>query len=191
MSFSYVKNFVVFFCCRRKLTQTAELIQQKTGEALEEVIPMVVQRIAELVQKTEAQAERLILVVGQPGSGKSKIMRDLSATHGWEYVDSCALITEELLELMPNDRAKQAVQIMDGILEKLTTEVIVLDGIQVLFAPVLHIDPLQLLQTLSRRHTLVVAWPGKIENAKLIFNQDGRIPYREYDAQTLRFVEIV
>ena len=151
---------------------------------------MMVQRIVQFVQDTEKLEERLILLVGQPGSGKSKIMRGLSSMDGWEYVDSRALVTEELIELMPQARPTEAPQIMDSILANLEAEVILLDGIQALFAPVLQLDPLATLRRLSRKHTIVSAWPGQFENEKLIFNQDGRLPYREYDAKGLRVIQI-
>ena len=151
---------------------------------------MMVQRIVEFVHGTAESNERLVLVVGQPGSGKSKVMRALSAMHGWEYVDARTLVTEELLELMPKARAAEAPQIMDSILTKLEAEVVLLDGIQALFAPVLQLDPLIVLKQLSRNHVLVAAWPGQLENGKLIFNQNGRLPYREYDTQELSLVQI-
>jgi hypothetical protein len=151
---------------------------------------MMVQRIVEFVRDTEKLDERLVLIVGQPGSGKSKIMRELSAMRGWEYVDSRILVTEELLELMPKARPVEAPRIMDSVLGKLEAEVILLDGIQALFAPVLQLDPLSMLRRLSRKHTIVAAWPGQFENGKLVFNQDGRFPYREYEAQGIKLVQM-
>lgn len=151
---------------------------------------MMVQQIVQYVQEAEKLDERLILLVGQPGSGKSKIMRGLSAMNGWEYMDSRAMVTEELLELVPKARPTEAPQIMDSILTKLEAEVVLLDGIQALFAPVLQLDPLIVLRQLSRKHTIVSAWPGQLVNGMLIFNQDGRLPYREYDATGLNVIQI-
>lgn len=151
---------------------------------------MMVQRIVKIVHEKEKNDEKLVLVVGQPGSGKSKVMRELSALNGWEYVDARTLVTEELLELMPKARAAEAPQIMDSTLTKLEAAVVLLDGIQALFAPVLQLDPLVVLKQLSRNHVLVVAWPGQLENGKLIFSQNGRLPYREYDTQELSLVQI-
>lgn len=151
---------------------------------------MMVQRIVKFVHDTKTLDEKLVLIVGQPGSGKSNIMRELSAMRGWEYIDSRILVTEELLELMPKVRPVEAPQIMDNVLTNLEAEVILLDGIQALFAPVLQLDPLSMLRRLSRKHTIVSAWPGQLENGKLVFNQDGRLPYREYDAEGLSLVQV-
>ncbi len=151
---------------------------------------MMVQRIVEFVRDIEKHDEKLVLIVGQPGSGKSKIMRELGAMRGWEYVDSRVLVTEELLELVPQARSLEAPRIMDTILSKLEAEVILLDGIQALFAPVLQMDPLGIIRRLSRKHMIVAAWPGQFENDKLVFNQDGRLPYREYEQKGLQLVQI-
>lgn len=151
---------------------------------------MMVQQIVQFVHNAQELDERLVLLVGQPGSGKSKIMRGLSAMQGWEYIDSRTLVTEELLELMPKARPSEAPGIMESILTKLEAEVVLLDGIQALFAPVLQLDPLVLMRQLSRKHTIVSAWPGQFANDKLIFNQDGRLPYREYDAKGLSIIQI-
>ncbi|MDU4961388.1 MAG: BREX-3 system P-loop-containing protein BrxF [Sporomusaceae bacterium] len=151
---------------------------------------MMVQHIVNFVNDTKDRDEKLVLIVGQPGSGKSKIMRELSSMRGWEYVDSRILVTEELLELMPKVRPVQAPLIMDNVLVELEAEVVLLDGIQTLFAPVLQLDPLKTLRRLSRNHMIVSAWPGQLENGKLVFNQDGRLPYREYDATGLNLVQV-
>lgn len=151
---------------------------------------MMVQRIVEFVRDIEKSDEKLVLIVGQPGSGKSKIMRELSAMRGWEYVDSRVLVTEELLELVPKVRPLEAPRIMENNLDRLEAEVILLDGIQALFAPVLQLDPLDMIRRLSRNHMIVAAWPGQFENGKLVFNQDGRLPYREYEQTGLNLVQI-
>lgn len=151
---------------------------------------MMVQHIVNFVNATKNREEKLVLIVGQPGSGKSKIMRELSAMRGWEYIDSRILVTEELLELMPKVRAVEAPQIMENVLAQLEAEVVLLDGIQALFAPVLQLDPLNMIRRLSRKHMIVAAWPGKLADGKLVFNQDGRLPYREYDAAGLNLVQV-
>lgn len=133
-----------------------------------------VQHVIESVQEASYKPERLVLLVGGPGSGKSKILRELSTIRGWKYVDTRSLITDEILELAPKARPQQAPHLMAEALEELNGEVILLDGIEVLFAPVLNIEPLALIRQISRKHTLVVGWPGSFADGRLAVDYDGK-----------------
>lgn len=62
---------------------------------------MIIQRIVETVREGQKSAEHLVLLVGRPGSGKSKLLRELSTIRGWQYVNCRAFLTEELLEMVP------------------------------------------------------------------------------------------
>ena len=42
--------------------------------------------------------ERILFVVGAPGSGKSKLIRELAEQDGWKYIEAKDLIEEEFLE---------------------------------------------------------------------------------------------
>jgi len=153
-------------------------------------MPVSIQMVADYVQDMKDAQERLVLLVGKPGSGKSKIMRQLGLTRGWRYVDCRNLVTDELLELVPKARPREAPAIMDKLLEAERAEVILLDSVQVLFTPMLNIEPLSLLRQLSRKHTLVVAWPGEYQNGRLAYMESGLPAPKSYDAPDLRVVEI-
>lgn len=153
-------------------------------------MPVMTQRIVELVHEAELCDEKIVFIVGQPGSGKSKIMRELSDMRGWEYIDCRTLITEEILELMPKARPAEAPRIMSSILAKLEADVVLLDRAQVLFTPVLRLEPMTVLRQISRKRLLVVAWPGEMSDGKLIFVQNDRLPSQEYDATGLKIIQI-
>ena len=128
---------------------------------------MIIQRIVETVREGQKSAEHLVLLVGKPGSGKSKLLRELSTIRGWQYVNCRAFLTEELLEMVPKVRAIEAPTLIAKTLDALKADVIVLDDMQALFAPVLQVDPLQLLRQLGRRFSVVAAWPGEFDGNSL------------------------
>lgn len=132
-----------------------------------------VQMVIDCVHDAQKKSEKLVLVVGQPGSGKSKILRSLADMRGWEYMGCDELVTEELLELVPRVRCQEAPRIMNGVLAQSITEVFLLDGMQILFMPLLKLDPLCLLRQLSRKYTIVAAWPGTYEDGKLFFEHNS------------------
>ncbi|EGO62598.1 BREX-3 system P-loop-containing protein BrxF [Acetonema longum] len=153
-------------------------------------MPVTVQRVVETIREVEQGIEKLLLLVGGPGSGKSKVMRELAALQGWEYLDCRELMTEELLELVPKARAQEAPAIAGRVLGAKQAEVILLDGIQVLFAPVMHLEPLDLLRQLSQKFCIIAAWPGEVAGGKLVLAQTGRATPREYPLDRIRTIEL-
>jgi len=109
---------------------------------------------------------------------------------GWRYVDTRMLITDDILEMVPKARPQQAPNIMGEALSALKGEVILLDGIEVLFTPVLNLDPLPLVKQLSRKHTLVVAWPGDYVEGKLVLDYNGRTHYCSIATDALTVIGI-
>jgi type II secretory pathway predicted ATPase ExeA len=153
-------------------------------------LAMIIQRIVETVREGQKSAERLVLLVGRPGSGKSKLLRELSTIRGWKYVNCRTFLTEELLEMVPKVRAQEAAGLIAKALDALAAEVVVLDDMQVLFAPVLQVDPLNLLKHLGRRFSIVAAWPGQFDGKKLEIAAAGLSDPKLYDATGLTIVQI-
>ncbi len=151
---------------------------------------MIIQRIVETVRDGQKSAERLVLLVGRPGSGKSKLLRELSTIRGWRYVNCRTFLTEELLEMVPKVRAQEATSLIARSLEAMVAEVVVLDDMQVLFAPVLQVDPLNLLKTLGRKFSIVAAWPGEYDGECLSVATTGKLDPKIYDAKGLTIVQI-
>jgi len=129
-----------------------------------------VQAVAE-VEKAE---EKILVVTGKPGSGKSKVLREAAESKGWDYVDCRLLITESFLELMPTERKEKAAAMMKEVLATYNSGVIMLDRVQTFFVPVFHIDVPALLNELGKEFTLVLAWPGYIKDNELCYDKfDG------------------
>lgn len=151
---------------------------------------MIIQRIVETVREGQKSAERLVLLVGRPGSGKSKLLRELSTIRGWQYVNCRTFLTEELLEMVPKVRAQEAAGLITKSLEGFKAEVVVLDDMQVLFAPVLQVDPLNLLKHLGRKFSIVAAWPGVFDGSHLVAATNGPVIPKQYDAKGLTIIQI-
>ncbi len=139
-------------------------------------------QVANFVKEVESLKDaesKVLIVAGKPGSGKSKVLREAADAKGWDYVDCRLLITEGFLELLPVERQKKAPAIMREILASYNSEVILLDRVQTFFVPVLHIDVETLLRELGKSFTLVVAWPGYIDEGMLCYDKfDGTASIR-------------
>lgn len=128
------------------------------------------QQIAAVREKEE----KVLIVTGKPGSGKSKLMREAAEAKGWDYIDARLLITEEFLKLLPAERRSKAPEMLKDQLTGYHGDVIMLDRVQTFFVPVFNIDPKSVIDELGKTYTLVIAWPGYVNNGLLCYDKfDG------------------
>ena len=126
------------------------------------------------VEAVQGKEEKVLIVTGKPGSGKSKLLREAAEAKGWDYVDTRLLITEEFLKLLPSERKAQAPAMLTEELSGHRGDVILLDRVQTLFVPVFHIDPKSVIDALGKAYTVVLAWPGYVNDGLLCYdNFDG------------------
>jgi hypothetical protein len=67
-------------------------------------------------------------------------------------------------------------------------ETVFLDNIELLFDEELKVDPLRLLQSLSRNITVVAAWNGDTVNGSVTYAEVNHPEYRRYSAEDLLLI---
>lgn len=133
-----------------------------------------VDELLKVVEAAQADKGNIVIVTGKPGSGKSKVLREAAAVEKWTYVDCRMLITEDFLKIQACDRGLYAPDMFAEVLESYNAEVIILDRLQTLFVPVFHINVDSLMRKLSKKFTIISAWPGYIANGNLCYDKfDG------------------
>ena len=118
---------------------------------------------------------RLVILVAPAGSGKTAALQEVHECTGAPLVNVNLELSRRMLDLTERQRALQLPRLLAEIvgasnagLPALQNEavwqagVVLLDNIELLFDVSLKLNPLQLLQGLSRNTTLVVAWSGEI-----------------------------
>ena len=155
---------------------------------------MLSDQIREAVDAVSAGYERLILLVGSSSARRSAALQQAAADHAWEYVNLSLRLAERMLELSAQERPGRAFDLVREILGEARRGVACLDNIELLFEPSLQLDPLALLQSLSRQTTLVVAWPGDVmddgDARRLTHAESSHPEYREYPAQGLILLSV-
>ena len=134
---------------------------------------VTVQDVKERWEQIQNGDERILFIVGGPGSGKSLLIRELSEQKGWKYLEAKQLIEEEFLLVPRDERPKLAEDVIRRALSRSDTEVLLLDGINVLFAPILNLNPLELLKTISKTYPIVVGWRGHLEGDQLYLEHNN------------------
>ena len=134
---------------------------------------VTVQDVKERWEQIQGDEERILFIVGGPGSGKSLLIRELAEQKGWTYLEAKQLIEEEFLLVPRDERPKLAEDVIRRALTRSDTEVVLLDGINVLFAPILNLEPLDILKTISKTYPIVVGWRGHLEGDQLYLEHNN------------------
>lgn len=145
------------------------------------------EKLKQSLLAAEGLYHRLVLLVGECGSGKTEVLREFAEEIGTEVININLLLSAELLGLSETQRGLHLPEILDKIVDKEPLTV-VFDNIEILFDQRLKQDPLRLLQLMSRNRSVVAAWNGKIEQGRLIYAEPGHPEYRQYDGKELLFV---
>ena len=112
---------------------------------------------------------RLLLVVGPTGSGKTSALRAFSQQRGYPVVNLGVELSRRLLDLTERQRTIELPSLLTGLIEESKHDVIVLDNTEILFNPELKQDPLRLLLGLSRNRTVVASWLGVLDSQSLTY----------------------
>lgn len=91
-------------------------------------------------------------------------------------------LAEALLECKPKRRSMKLRQIFNSVLDQYPDGVMIKD-IDVLFNPEYKVDVLKILTEARKRKRYSVIWPGRCENGKLIYGEEGYLDYRTYDIE--------
>ena len=144
------------------------------------MVGMIQEKIKQSIEAADILCHRLVLLVGETGSGKTAVLRDVADELGVSVVNVNLELSSALLELTARQRALRLPEILGEIADKAGSPVI-LDNMEILFDKDLKQDPLRLLQGISRNRTVVASWNGKYSAGRLLYAETGHPEYRSYD----------
>lgn len=155
--------------------------------------------ILDLIPAAGELYHRLILVVSPPGGGKTTALRSVQEKTNSHPLNVSLDLSRRLLELTERQRKLQATRILGRLVSEAAAEatkdsadwsggVVLLDDIELLFDASLALDPLRLLEEISRNWTLVVAWSGRVEGGWLTYARPGHPEHRRYPVGDLMIV---
>lgn len=138
-------------------------------------------KIKRSLQSAEGLYQRLVLLVGETGSGKTSVLRDVAEEFRTSVINVNLALSNELLELTAKQRSLRLPGILDQIADKANAPV-VLDNLEILFDKDLKQDTLRLLQSISRNRVVVASWNGTSIGGRLLYAETGHPEYRSYDS---------
>ncbi len=120
-----------------------------------------------------------MLLVGEHGSGKTRLLRQAATAHGVPVVDLGAELPPSLFQVPSRKRPVTVADTLGDML-RAASDPAVIDNIEVLFEPELRIDPLKLLQDHARNRVVVAAWPGTWDGDVLTFASPDHPEHRTF-----------
>ncbi len=138
-------------------------------------------KIKRSLQAAEESYHRLVLLVGETGSGKTGVLRDVAEGFGVSVLNVNLELSTELLELSEKQRSLRLPDILGRLAEQCQSPA-VLDNLEILFDKSLKQDPLRLLQGISRNRAVVASWNGTFADGKLLYAETGHPEYCGYES---------
>jgi len=112
--------------------------------------------LRQAIEQAKNYHSQLVVVAGESAS---LLLENAASEDGLVAINLGLELSEKLIEVPRQDRAKSAASLFADLLHELNTRVLLLNHIEILFDKTLSIEPLKLLQSSARNLTLVVAWP--------------------------------
>lgn len=139
--------------------------------------------ILDAIDNASGNYHRLIIATGPPSSGKTNTLREVGTRIDSTPMNVNQNLSRELLNMTKRQRAVRVPKILSEIVSNVVSDVVLLDNIELLFDSELQLDPLRLLQGLSRNKTLVCVWSGDVEDGQLTYAVADHPEYRRYPIQ--------
>ncbi len=148
-------------------------------------------QLATAVSAVAHDYHRLVLLVGPSADGKSRALRGFAKAGAYPMLALGRSLAPSLLELSERQRQHRVATLVAQMVSDAAqgASVLVLDNIEVLFAPSLAVDPLRLLQTIARNVTTVAAWTGVYEGGALTYAAPSHPEHRLYHGADVAVVK--
>lgn len=130
---------------------------------------------------------RLVLIVGEAGSGKTAFLRGIAASHTMQFLSLGEPLGVRLLETSPRTRPLMIEETVRQLLDE-TRPGACIDNTDILFDPGLRCDPLRLACSVSQNTFVAYSLTGRIERKRFV---RGYPDHPEFYSEELPSVPII
>ena len=145
-------------------------------------------RVIDKINQASELYHRLVILVAPAGGGKTSALNAVHDQTSAPLINVSLELSRRMLDLTERQRALELPRIFSEIVNELSSEVVLLDNIEIIFDPSLKQDPLRLLQGVSRNTTVVAAWNGNIDHGHIVYASPGHPEYKKYPVKDIMIV---
>ena len=147
----------------------------------------MLEKLERLVDEIGARHSRLILLVGPPGSGKTRLLRLFGESRGIAPLNVGAALGRRLVALSYRQRPIQAAAALrELIAQQVPGDLLLLDNIELMFDETLKLNPLGLLRRQAQARRVVAVWPGDLHpvggHSRLTYAHSNHPEYEDFAA---------
>jgi Cdc6-like AAA superfamily ATPase len=132
-----------------------------------------VTKLEQAIQQAASQYFRLVILAGAPGAGKTAALQSVAQKMNCQLVNVNLELSKRMLELTRTQRSRQVERLLKAVIAAVPGDVVFLDNLEILFDTGLEVEPLRLLQIVSRNRTIVASWNGSYWDGTLTYAKPG------------------
>jgi hypothetical protein len=142
------------------------------------------------LDQAAARFNKLLLIVGKQGVGKTALLNKIAEQKQCTLLNLGLELSKKLLNFTVNDRKLKAFDIISDLFDVQRNSCLAVDNTEIIFDPVLMINPLGLLQSLSRTRLLIWSWNGEIEDGHLSYAYPGHPEYQRIPTSEITLITL-
>jgi hypothetical protein len=135
------------------------------------------EQILDQVHEARNAYYRLVIITGGARAGKTTTLRGVAEKLALPLLNLGLAMSHTMLSQSRRQRSLQAEDVARDVIDTQPEVALCLDNTELLFDSSLRLNPLQLLQDLSRSRLLVATWNGALQNGDLAFGYVGHPDY--------------
>jgi hypothetical protein len=151
----------------------------------------MLEKLDQVVDEIGSLNSKLILLIGPPRSGKTRLLDDLGKRRQLPILNVGAALGRQLLAVpIARRHLETATLLKDLATRHAAGDLVLLDNIELLFDQTLHLNPLDLLKRQAHVRRVVAVWPGELNDNRLSYATMGHPEHQDYDVVGLVPFEI-
>jgi hypothetical protein len=154
-------------------------------------LTQLLEKLERLIVEVNDLNCKLILLIGPSQSGKTQLLRQLGSKLKIGVFNVGQELGRRLAATPNNKRGFLTGELLREIADKERVEdQLLLDNLELLFEPSLHINPLDIVKRLAHSKCVVAVWPGELRGNHLIYADISHPEHRDYSRDGVVVLEL-